>query len=65
MKESASYQEEALRQHGFCRKFSTEDYLHHLLQHYYDSSVEKLLELEKEKSEDFDDDMFDVLPINR
>ncbi len=87
VREAVACQEEALRQHGFCRKFSTHDYLHKLLEFYHERfelrlvvlekafsldlicvfylrSLEKLAVLEKEKSSDFDDEMFDLLPIN-
>lgn len=36
MRESMMCQEEAIRQHSFCRKFSTDDYLHNLLQFYHE-----------------------------
>ncbi len=36
VREAVACQEEALRQHSFCRKFSTDDYLHHLLEYYHE-----------------------------
>lgn len=36
MRESTILQEEAIRQHSFCRKFSKDDYLHNILQHYHE-----------------------------
>lgn len=36
MRESIVWQEEAIRQHGFCRKFTKDDYLYNLLRHYHD-----------------------------
>lgn len=36
MRECIVWQEEAIRQHGFCRKFTKDDYLHNLLRYYHD-----------------------------
>lgn len=64
MRESAVCHEEAMRQHGFCRKFSPDDYLFQLLKHYHENSLDKLMLLENHKSEDFDDELFEILPMN-
>ncbi|RNA32573.1 rhophilin-2 isoform X2 [Brachionus plicatilis] len=37
LRESTILQEEAIRQHSFCRKFSKDDYLHNILQHYHET----------------------------
>ena len=39
MRESIIQQEEAIRQHGFCRKFSKDDYLHNLLRFYHEMYI--------------------------
>lgn len=39
MRESIVWHEEAIRQHSFCRKFSKDDYLHHLLRYYHDMYI--------------------------
>ena len=36
MRSAIVWQEEAIRQHSFCRKFSKDDHLHYLLRHYHD-----------------------------
>ncbi len=64
MRESAVCHEEAMRQHGFCRKFNSDDYLFQLLKHYHDNSLDKLMLLDKYKPDDFDDDLFEILPMN-
>jgi hypothetical protein len=47
LREAVACQEEALRQHGFCRKFSTHDYLHKLLEFYHERFVLRLVVLDK------------------
>ncbi len=39
MRAAIVWQEEAIRQHSFCRKFSKDDHLHYLLRNYHDMYV--------------------------
>ncbi|CAF0715873.1 unnamed protein product [Brachionus calyciflorus] len=64
MRESIIQQEEAIRQHSFCRKFSKDDYLHTILQHYHELSLDKFMQLENQCSADFNDELLDLLPLN-